>query len=112
MTLLEKGDKPKQVHGHHLVCFCKLRLVCLGLHKENLFTPPLHCGQFHCSIDIATIKIAEELYSTPCKLMHWHKGGLLGIAKPADQLVADIVEPSDCLKVIPDAFVEVHLHTV
>jgi hypothetical protein len=48
----------------------------------------------------------------PHELMHWHGGGLLGGMKSADQLVADIGEPGDCLKVIPDAFVEVHLCTV
>jgi hypothetical protein len=43
--------------------------------------------------------------------MHWHEGGLLGGTKPVDQLVANIGEPDNCLKVIPDAFVEVHLCT-
>jgi hypothetical protein len=41
--------------------------------------------------------------------MHWHEGGLLGSVKPVDQLVTHIGEPSDCLKVIPDALVEVCL---
>ncbi len=62
--------------------------------------------------DVATIKVGEELYSMPHELMHWHEGGLLGGAKPADQLVADIGEPSNCLRVIPDALVKVHLCTV
>ncbi len=43
--------------------------------------------------------------------MHQHEGRLLGSTKPVDQLVADIGEPGDCLKVIPDAFVEVCLYT-
>ncbi len=63
-------------------------------------------------MDVAIVKIAEELYSMPHKLMHWHEGGLLGGAKPADQLVANIGEPGDCLKVIPDALVKVCLRTV
>jgi hypothetical protein len=109
LTLLEKGNKPKQVHGHCLVCLHKLKLMCLGLCKEDLFALLFHCGQLHHLTDVATIEVAEELYSTPHELMHRHEGGLLGGAKPADQLVTNIGEPSNCLKVIPDALVEVHL---
>ncbi len=43
------------------------------------------------------------------ELVHQHESGLLGGTKPVDQLVADIGEPDDGLKVIPDAFVEVCL---
>jgi hypothetical protein len=35
LTLLEKGDKPKWVHGHHLVCVHELKLMHLGLRKED-----------------------------------------------------------------------------
>jgi hypothetical protein len=38
--------------------------------------------------------------------MHWHEGGLLGGTKLVDQLVVNIGEPGDCLKVIP---IEAHL---
>jgi hypothetical protein len=48
----------------------------------------------------------------PHELMHWHEGGLLGRSKPENQLVPNIGEPGNCLKVIPDAFVKVHLHMV
>ncbi len=44
------------------------------------------------------------------ELVQWHESGLLGSTKPADQLVANIGEPGNGLKVIiPDAFVEVRL---
>ena len=36
--------------------------------------------------------------------------GLLGSTKPADQLVANIGEPGDGLKVFPNAFAKVCLH--
>jgi hypothetical protein len=61
---------------------------------------------------VATVKIVDELYLTPLELVHWHESGLLGGTKPADQLVANIREPCNGLKVIPDAFVEVCLCTV
>jgi hypothetical protein len=112
LTLLGKGNKMKQVCGHHLVCLCKLELMHLGLHKEDLFALLLHCGQLHHLTDVVTIKVAEELYSTPHELMNWLEGGLLGGAKPADQLVANIGEPGDCLKVIPAVLIEVCLCTV
>ncbi len=61
---------------------------------------------------VATLEIAEELYSTPHELVHWHESGLLGSTKPADQLVANIGEPGNSLKEISDAFVQVCLCTV
>ncbi len=35
LTLLKKGNKPKQVRDHRLVCLHKLNLMCLRLHKED-----------------------------------------------------------------------------
>jgi hypothetical protein len=44
--------------------------------------------------------------------MHWHEAKLLGGTKPVDQMVADIGEPGNCLKVIPDALIKIHLPMV
>ncbi len=74
----------------------------LGLHEEDLFALLLHCGQLHHSMNVATVEVAEEIDLMPHELMHWHEGRLLGNAKSADQLVANVREPRDCLKVIPD----------
>ncbi len=84
----------------------------LGLHEEYLFTLLTLQGYLHSLTEVANVKIADERYLMPHELMHRHEGGLLGSTKPADQLVANIWEPRDCLKVIPDAFVKVHLRTV
>ncbi len=46
------------------------------------------------------------------ELMHWHEGRLLGHTKPADQLVVNVGEPGDSLKVVPDTIVEVLLCTI
>jgi hypothetical protein len=70
LTLLEKGNEPKRVRGHHLVCLLKLVLMCLGLHKEDLLARLLRCEKLHCLMDVATIKVAEELYLTLHELMH------------------------------------------
>ena len=43
------------------------------------------------------------------ELVHWHEGGLLGHTKPSDQLVTNIGEPSNGLKVVPDTIIEVSL---
>jgi hypothetical protein len=109
LTLIKKGNALKWVCGHHLVCLRKLKLMRLGLRKEDLFALLLCHGQLHCSMEIATVEVAEELYLTPHELMHRHEGGILGSAKPADQLVTNIGEPGDCLKVIPDALAKVCL---
>ncbi len=44
--------------------------------------------------------------------MHGHESRLLCHTKPANQLVANVGEPGDGLKVVPDALVEVCLRTI
>jgi hypothetical protein len=56
LTLLKKGYEPKRIHGHHFACFCKLKLMRLGLREEDLFALLLHCGQLHCLADVATVE--------------------------------------------------------
>jgi hypothetical protein len=104
--LLVLGDLLKNAS-----CFVG-RLMCLGLREEDVFALLLCRGKLHCLTEVATVKIADELYWTPHELMHLHEGGLLGSAKPEDQMVANIGEPCNCLKEIPDAFVKVHCCTV
>jgi hypothetical protein len=86
--------------------------VHLGLCKEDLFTLLLRHGYFHHSTDIATLEVADKLYSMLHELVHWHESGLLGCTKPANQLVAYIWETSNSLKVIPDALAEVCLRMI
>jgi hypothetical protein len=80
--------------------------------KEDLFGLLLSCRQLHCWADVATVKVAVELYLMLHELIHLHEGGLLGGAKPTNQLVANISEPGNCLKVIPDALVKFGLCTI
>ncbi len=112
LTLLKESDELEWVSEHCLVCICKLKLMHLRLRKEDLLTPLLHHGYLHRSTWVAIVEIADELYSTLLKLVHRHECGLLGSTKPADQLVANIREPGNSLKVIPDAFVKVCLWTI
>jgi hypothetical protein len=86
--------------------------VCLRLHEEDLFTLLLGHGYVHCSTEVVTLEVAEKLHLTPHELVHWHESGLLGCKKPANQLVANVGEPGDGLKVVPDALVEVCLRMV
>ncbi len=78
----------------------------LRLHKEDLFTLLLRRGYVHRPTEVATLEVAEKLHLTPHELVHRHERRLLGCTKPASQLVADVREPSDGLKVVPDALVE------
>jgi hypothetical protein len=78
----------------------------LGLHEKKMFTLLLCRGYFHCLALVATLEVAEKLYSTLHELVHWHESGLLGRTKPANQLVAYIWKTGDSLKVILDAFVK------
>ncbi len=84
----------------------------LRLCKEDLFTFLLRHGYVHCSTEVVTLKVAEKLHSMPHELVHWHESGLLCRTKPANQLVANVGEPGNSLKVAPDALVEVCLHMI
>ncbi len=63
-------------------------------------------------MEVVTLKVAERLHLTPHELLHWHESGLLGHMKPENQLVANVEEPSNGLKIVPDALVEVCLCTI
>ena len=63
-------------------------------------------------MEVATLEVAEKLHSTPHELVHRHESGLLCHTKPANQPVANVGEPGNSLKVVPDALVEVCLHTI
>ncbi len=112
LTLLEEGNHSERVSRHRLVQVGELVLVCLRLHKEDLFTLLLHRGYIHHLTEVITLKVAEKLHLTPHKLMHWHESGLLCCTKPANQLVANVGEPGNGLKAVPDALVEVCLCTI
>ncbi len=99
LTLLKKVMSLSRSVGTILFISQELKLMRLGLCKEDLFALLFCHGHFHCLTEVATVKVAEELYLTPHELMHRHEGGLLGWMKPVDQLVATIGEPGGCLKV-------------
>jgi hypothetical protein len=107
LTLLKESNELEWVSGHHLVQVCKLELMRLGLHEEDLFILLLRRGYFHRLTKVATLAVAEKLHSTLHELVHQHESGLLGPTKPANQLVPYIGEPVNGLKVIYDAFVKV-----
>jgi hypothetical protein len=77
-----------------------------------LFTLLLRRGYVHCSTELVTLKVAEKLHSTPHELVHWHESGLFCRMKPANQLVTNVGEPGNGLKVVPDALVKVCLRTI
>ncbi len=112
LTLLEEGNHSEQVGRYHLDQVGELDMVHLRLCKEDLFTLLLHCGYVHRSAEVVTLKVAENLHLTPHELVHWHESGLLCCTKPSNQLVANVTEPGDSLKVVPDALVGVCLRTI
>jgi hypothetical protein len=67
---------------------------------------------FHHSMEVATLEVAEKLYSMLHELVNWHESGLLGHTKPANQLVAYVWESSNSLEVILDALIKVRLCTI
>jgi hypothetical protein len=62
--------------------------------------------------EVVTLKVAEKLHLTLHEFMHWHESGPLDRTKPANQLVTNVGEPGNGLKVVPDALIEVCLHTI
>ncbi len=111
LTLLKEGNHSERVRRHCLIQVGEIVLVRLRLRKEDLFTLLLRHGYFHCSTEVVTLKVAEKLHLMPHGLVHWHESGLLGCMKPANQLVTNVGEPGDGLKVVPDALVKVCLCT-
>jgi hypothetical protein len=107
LTLLEEGNHLERASRHHLVQVSELVLMHLGLHEEDLSTLFLRRRYVHCSMEVATIKVAEKLYSTLLELVYWHESGLLRSTEPANQLVAYVWESGNGLKIIPDTLVEV-----
>ncbi len=63
-------------------------------------------------MEVVTLEVAEKLHLTPHELVHLHESRLLGPTKPASQLVANVGEPGDGLKVVPDALIEVCLNMI
>ncbi len=111
LTLLKEGNHSKWVGRYPLVQVGKLVLVHLRLREEDLFTLLLHRGYVHRSTEVVTLEVAEKLHSMPHELVHRHESRLLCRTKPANQLVTNVGEPGDGLKVVPDALVKVCLHT-
>ncbi len=112
LTLLKEGNHSEQVGRYRLVQVGELVLVHLGLRKEDLFTLLLHRGYVHRSTEVVALEVAEKLHSMPHEFMHWHESGLFCCTKPVNQLVANIREPGNGLKVVPDALVEVCLRPI
>jgi hypothetical protein len=112
LTLLEEGNHSERVGRYRLVQVGKLVLVRLGLREEDLFNLLLRQGYVHRSMEVVTLKVAEKLHSMPHELMHRHESGLFFCTKPVNQLVANVQEPGNGLKVVPDALNEVCLHPI
>jgi hypothetical protein len=74
--------------------------------KKDLLDLFLLGGQLHHRAEEPFLE-AEELHSTTYVVMHGHEGQLLGGAKPAKQLIADVQKPCECLKVILLALIKV-----
>jgi hypothetical protein len=111
LTLLKDCNHSERGSRHRLVQVGKLVLVRLRLCNEDLFTLLLRRGYVNCSTEVVALEVAEKLYSTTHELMHQHESRLLGRMKPVNQLVANVGEPGDGLKVVPYALVEIFLRT-
>jgi hypothetical protein len=112
LTLLEEVNHSVRVDRHRLVQVGKLILVQLRLREEDLFTLLLRRGYINCSTEVVALEVAEKLYSTMHELVHWHESRLLGHTKPVNQLVANVGEPGNGIKVVPNTFVEFFQRTI
>jgi hypothetical protein len=112
LTLLKEGNHSERVGRYHLVQVGKLVLVHLGLREEDLFTLLLSHGYVHRLTEVVVLEVAEKLHSTQYELVHQHESGLFCCTKPANQLDANVWEPGNGLKVVPDALVKVCLRPI
>ncbi len=109
LPLLKEGNHSEWAGRYRLVQVVKLVLVHLRLREEDLFTPFLCRGYVHRLTEVVTLEVAEKLHSMPHELVHWHESRLLCRTKSANQLVANVREPGNDLKLVPDALVEAFL---
>ncbi len=112
LTLLKEGNHSERVGRPHLFQVGKLVLVRPGLREEDLFTLHLCREYVHCLTEVVTLEVAEKLHLMLHELVHRHESRLLGRTKPANQLVANVGEPGNGLKVVPYALVEVCLRRI
>jgi hypothetical protein len=112
LTLLKEGNHSERVSRYHFVQVGKLVLVHLRLREEDLFTLLLRHGYVHRLTEVVTLEVAERMHLMLHELVHRHESGLLCHTKPVNQLVTNVREPGDSLKVVPDALVEVCLCTI
>jgi hypothetical protein len=74
----------------------ELVLMRLELHKKDLFALLLRCWQLHCLMEVAIVKVAEQLCPTLHEFMYQHECSLLCNAMPTNQLVTYVGHPDDC----------------
>ncbi len=79
LALLKESDELERVSRYRLIQVLEPELMRLGLRKENLFTLLLCHKYFHHLTEVATLKIAEKLYSRLHELVHWHESSFLAI---------------------------------
>ncbi len=83
--------------GRTVLFVSELVLMHLEQCKEDLFALLLRCWQLDCPMEVAVVKVAEQLCSSLHEFMYQHECRLLCNAKPTNQLVAYIGQPGDCL---------------
>ena len=107
LALLEEANESDVIVGQNLM---RLRILLLMLprhRKEDLLDLLRLRGQLHRRTKEPFLEVAHELHSSPHVIMHRHECGLSSHTKPADQLVADVREPGECLEVVLLVFDEV-----
>ena len=108
LALLEEANERSVIVSGQ--SFMRLRILELMLprhRKEDLLDPLRFRGKLHRRRKESFLEVAYKLHSSPHVVMHGHESGLSSRAKPADQLVADVREPGECLEVVSLAVDEV-----
>jgi hypothetical protein len=98
LPLLEEKDQHERVNGHPLVQVCRLELMCLGLHEEDLFTLLLCHGYFHHLMEAATLEVAKKLYSMLHDLCIGMRAGFLAVQSQQISWLPTFGKPATALR--------------
>jgi hypothetical protein len=104
LALLEEADEWDVIIRKHLVRFRIFLLMLFWNREKNLLDFFLLCGQLHHHPKEPFLEVTKELHTATHVVMHRHERRLLSSAKPADQLVANVLEPGKYLEIISLTF--------
>ena len=107
LVLLEEADEWDVIIRKHFMRLHTFLLMLSSASRKNLLDFFSLRGQLHHCPKELFLEVTKELHLIMHVIVHGHECQFLSGAQPADQLVANVQEPGNCLEVISLSFAEV-----